>query len=125
MSIKNIALLIIGIILIGGGVLFIAKQNAKAPGVNPSKPATQDGVGVTIENYKFGPDILTVKRGAIVNWTNKDAVSHIVAGDDASWTAGPIIKQGDVYERAFDAVGTFTYHCTIHPSMHGTIVVTQ
>jgi plastocyanin len=48
---------------------------------------------------------------------------HTTTADSSGWNSGPIQpgqNSGAVY---FGAVGTFTYHCSIHPTMTGTVVV--
>jgi plastocyanin len=78
---------------------------------------------VTIANFAFDPATLTVKVGATVTWTNKDSSTHTVAWADGSPSSGSLTSGGATYSRTFDAPGTFTYTCGIHPDMKGAIVV--
>ncbi|HEX7290611.1 MAG TPA: plastocyanin/azurin family copper-binding protein, partial [Conexibacter sp.] len=55
-------------------------------------------------------------------WTNADAASHTATADDGSFDTGTL-AQGRSGSHAFTSAGTFAYHCTIHPSMHGTVTV--
>ncbi len=82
-------------------------------------------IQLTIADFKFTPDNITIPAGTKVVWTNNDSVSHTVTGDD---TSGPLksdlIPQGKTFEFTFDKAGTYAYHCTPHPFMKGTITVT-
>jgi plastocyanin len=78
---------------------------------------------VNISNMAFSPATYTVKAGITVTWTNNDNMIHTVTANDSSFSSGNIPAGGN-YSRTFTAAGTYPYHCTIHPGMKGTIVVT-
>ena len=80
------------------------------------------GSGVTVENTSFSPASLSAKAGDTVTWTFKDAFDHTVTADDKSFDSGGK-KSGDTFEYTFPTAGTFTYKCTIHTSMKGTVTV--
>ena len=79
--------------------------------------------------YGFSPDVVTVVIGKnnTVFWTNDDAAPHTVTSDTAgifdSGTAGPLTTQGGTYQFTFTTPGTFTYHCSYHAWMQGTVIV--
>jgi len=76
---------------------------------------------VSIVNMSFSPASLSVTAGTTITWTNNDNTTHTVTADDNSFDSGNIAP-GTKYSRLFSAAGTYTYHCTIHPMMKGTIV---
>src|SRR4051794_18514070 len=79
---------------------------------------------VTINNYQFTPHSIAVTPGSTVTWTNKQADdNHTVTADDGSFDTGVIKAAGGSASLTFSTEGTFAYHCTIHPTMHGTVVV--
>ncbi len=83
---------------------------------------------VVMHDMSFSPASITVKKGATVTWTNQDDVHHDVASDAGSPAGGPsgaLIGKGEQISFTFNTVGTFTYHCTPHPFMHGTVIVTE
>jgi plastocyanin len=86
-------------------------------------PASGGTAEVTIQGFAFNPAEVTVKAGTKVVWTNQDSAGHTVVADDGSWQSG-LLAKGDPYARVFDAPGIYAYHCGIHPSMKGTIIVT-
>jgi plastocyanin len=81
------------------------------------------GDQVTIDNFAFGPASVTVRVGSTVTWTNRDEEPHTVAATDGSFHS-PGMGTGATYSHTFATAGTFDYVCSIHPSMHGTVVVT-
>jgi plastocyanin len=87
-------------------------------------PAAVAGDQVTIDNFAFAPGTLTVKVGSTVTWTNRDEEPHTVAASDGSFHS-PGMGTGATFTHTFATAGTFDYVCSIHPSMHGTVVVTQ
>ncbi len=87
-------------------------------------PAAVGGDAVSIDNFAFAPATLTVRAGSTVTWTNHDEEPHTVAATDGSFHS-PGMGTGATYSRTFSTAGKFDYVCSIHPSMHGTVVVTQ
>ena len=77
---------------------------------------------VAIQGFAFGPATITVKPGTTVTWTQQDEDQHTVTANDGSFTSSPLIT-GTTYTHTFTAPGTYQYHCSIHPFMHGTVVV--
>ena len=69
----------------------------------------------------FGPD-LTVAAGTTITWTNHDDVPHVVASDSNIFKS-KVLDTNEKFTFVFTQPGTFTYICTIHPRMRGTIVV--
>ncbi|HTP59310.1 MAG TPA: beta-propeller fold lactonase family protein [Spirochaetia bacterium] len=110
------------------------KTTATVPvGNAPRKMVIQPAMGVSAGAMKAGavtagisgfafPDSVTITAGQSVLWTNADAVPHTVSADNGSWDSGEIAS-GATFLKRFDAAGVFSYHCSIHPSMTGTIVV--
>jgi plastocyanin len=80
------------------------------------------GVQVAMKSLAFDPESVTIKAGESVTWTNQDSASHTVVGDNGEFQSGDLAK-GAGFTFTFDKAGTYTYHCSIHPSMKGTVVV--
>lgn len=77
---------------------------------------------VFIQGMAFSPSSITVKAGTTITWTNKDAATHNVTSNPALFSSGSM-GTGATYSYTFADMGTFSYTCTIHPSMKGTVVV--
>jgi len=87
-------------------------------------PAAAAGDKVNIDNFAFAPATLTVKAGSTVTWTNRDEEPHTVAAADGSFHS-PGMGTGATFSHTFSSAGKFDYVCSIHPMMHGTVVVTS
>lgn len=77
-------------------------------------------VTVDIRTFSFDPAELTVDAGTTVRWENYDSVSHQIAGTGFGSNA---LSQGGEYSFTFNQTGTYDYHCAIHPSMIGKVIV--
>jgi plastocyanin len=77
---------------------------------------------VTIQGSAFNPPTTTVHVGDTVTWTNRDAIGHTSTSDTAKWDS-PVLPNGGSFSFMFTVAGTFTYHCSIHTFMKGSIVV--
>jgi plastocyanin len=78
---------------------------------------------VSIDNFTFNPQKLTVKAGTTVTWTNKDDIPHGIASANNAFTRSKALDTDDSFSFTFTAPGTYEYFCYIHPHMTGTIVV--
>jgi plastocyanin len=77
---------------------------------------------VSIEDFFFSPATVTVDVGDTVTWHNGGQAPHTATANDGSFDTGTVNAGGSASHR-FTTAGTFSYICTIHPNMHGTIRV--
>jgi plastocyanin len=97
--------------------LFGSIQPADAAPAPSPQPVTAN-----IANFAFAPPTLTIAAGTQVQWTNQDAAAHTVAADQASFSSSDL-QRGQTFSQTFSTPGTYSYHCSIHPFMKGTVVV--
>ena len=71
----------------------------------------------------FSPASFTVSAGGTVSWYNGDTNTHSVTSDSGAFESGNLAP-GARWSHTFAQPGTYAYHCTPHPLMTGTIVVT-
>jgi plastocyanin len=88
----------------------------------PAPAPSATSASVIISNFAFSPVTLTIHKGTKVTWTNNDTVTHTVTGDNGGPSSSPL-GQGDTYSYTFNTVGSFPYHCSIHPYMKATVKV--
>lgn len=90
----------------------------------PSTPAPAPAdKAVQIAAFSFTPQTASVPVGSRITWTNRETeVQHTVTADDGSFASEPLAA-GSSFSHVFATVGTFTYHCSIHPDMTGRVVV--
>ena len=102
---KNILLILTGVILL-------------------ALPATaSDNNEVTIDNFSFLPQTLTVPVGTTVTWINRDDVPHTVVSVDKKTIVSPALDTDEKFSFTFSAAGTNDYYCSVHPHMKGRIIV--
>lgn len=77
---------------------------------------------VTIADFSFTPASVTIHVGDTVTWTNHGPSAHTATANNGSFNTG-VLQKGQSASHTFTTAGTVTYICSIHPFMHGTIVV--
>src|SRR5450756_3230161 len=95
-------------------------RSSAASDVYKRQPPTTSGNTVTAKNLSFDPQELTVTAGTEVTFKNEDSVTHTFTGTD--FDSGDI-QPGGEFKHTFATAGSYDYHCSIHPSMTGKIVV--
>jgi len=114
----------------------MATTVVKAPVTTTSPPATpisQVSVSdntITIKDFTFTPQTMTVKTGEIVRWENNEPDQNYVhrivftdpTGNIIKYDSG-VLSPGQSWSQKFTAPGTYTYYCKIHPQMTGTVIV--
>ncbi len=98
-----------------------SSNNPMSPNPNPGPTGSN---AVNISGFAFAPATITVKAGDKVTWTNKDSTAHTVTSDDGRFASSGTLSQNQTYTVTFGTAGTFAYHCSIHPTMTGTVTVT-
>jgi plastocyanin len=82
---------------------------------------------IAIENFTFLPATLSVAPGTAVTWSNHDEEPHNIVNVPAAGQPRVFRSQavdgGEKYSFVFNEPGTYSYICSIHPHMQGTIVV--
>jgi len=77
---------------------------------------------VKIDNFSFGPQTVTVPVGTTVTWTNRDDIPHTAVSTDGVFKS-KVMDTDEKFTYTFTKPGTYSYYCTIHPKMTGTIIV--
>src|SRR3954454_7868157 len=103
-------------------------ETVSEEGESGSEPApsgeAQKSEKVQIVEFSYEPEPVVVQVGGKVTWQNEDTAPHTATADDGSFDTGTIEK-GKLGSATFKEPGTFTYHCEIHPTMHGTVEVVE
>ena len=85
--------------------------------VNCPNPCT-----ITINNSVYGNgQPAVIAPGTTVVWHNADSTQHTTTSDTGLW-GSKILNPGNTFSFAFSTLGTYAYHCEIHP-MTGEIIV--
>jgi plastocyanin len=97
----------------------------------PSVGAQERGAGasgatlvarVRIIDFAFRPRNLAIARGTVVRWVNRGGRTHTTTSNTSLWNH--TLAPDETFTRRFRRMGTFAYHCSIHPQMTGAITVT-
>lgn len=78
---------------------------------------------VKIRKFKFSPQLLKVKLGDTVTWTNEDIAPHTATANDKSWSTGRLKKGQSESIIVKDAMST-DYFCKFHPNMKASLKLT-
>jgi len=78
---------------------------------------------ITIDNFSFAPQSLSVSVGTEVTWVNHDDIPHTVVSEDLTTFRSRALDTDEKFSFTFSKAGTYTYFCSIHPKMTAKVVV--
>ena len=114
----SLAVLAAGLVF-GIGMIAPAPKNFLAAAQEKAAAAE-----VKIDNFSFGPEVLTVAAGTTVTWTNRDDIPHtVVSTDDPKAFKSKVLDTDEKFSFTFSKAGTYAYFCSIHPKMTGKVIV--
>jgi plastocyanin len=101
-----------------------ANSGGASSAAGACKESTDTGaVAVTVIDFAFQPNTITATTGQVIAFSNTGTASHTATLDDGSCATGTIAA-GKSDGLVFTTAGTYTFHCSIHPTqMKGTITV--
>ena len=91
-----------------------------------TKDTGSSGVGenkIEIKDFAFNPQTITVKSGEKITWINRDEEPHTVVSVGKQFKKSSALDTDQTYTIVAGAPGTYSYFCSVHPKMTGTIVV--
>jgi plastocyanin len=97
-------------------------ETLSVPG--PQSSRKPDTVVVTIRNFKFVRDKITINPGDVVVWRNFDAVEHTVQAEAGDFES-PLVEPRRTFSHDFATPGRFTYYCKPHPFMKAEVRVRE
>jgi plastocyanin len=95
--------------------------SAASPGSSARAPQPASAE-VKVDNFSFGPAILTVAVGTTVTWANRDDIPHTIVSTDKIFKS-KVLDTDEKFSFTFAKPGTYPYFCSIHPKMTGSIAV--
>lgn len=97
-----------------------AAPAAPSPTAGGSSASTTVSIVGTLGAQSFTPNPASATQGATIAWVNNDGVTHRIVMDDGSGDTGNIAPGSSSQALKLNAAGA-RYHCSIHPSMVGSI----
>lgn len=96
---------------------------------NPGAPASTASVAMSTtsdiygESNTFSPSTVTITRTGTVTWTNGTGTAHNVTFAGSGAPASIADHSSGSNARTFANAGTFSYQCTNHSGMTGSVTV--
>lgn len=116
---RALVICVLAILLLGCSSYQQSSGQQQPPGGNQTLPEVN---AVTISGFRFTPAGIQISAGTNVTWTNEDNVMHTVTFDNGMFSS-PSMQHGGSVSYVFNTPGVYTYHCSIHPSMTGSVTV--
>jgi plastocyanin len=125
--------------LLGAALLFGCGDNGSDISQPDNRPENSVSIvprAETMGTSAFDPNPITIPLNGVVHWYNDDRAAaggqyggsngtiHTVTADDVSAFLSGNLTPGRTFEHAFATAGSYNYHCSIHPTMKGTVIVT-
>jgi plastocyanin len=95
---------------------------ATGPPAGSAKARKAASASVNAGDFFFAAASVTIAVGDTVTWHNSGQAPHNATGNNGSFSTGTI-DPGSSASHTFNSAGTFSYICTIHPNMTGTVRV--
>ncbi len=112
------AALLCGIVFLNLSLLAIAGEMKNANGTDA---ATKNQI--VIKDFHFTPETLRVKSGEQITWINRDEEPHTVVSVEKQFKKSSALDTDEEFTVTAGAPGTYSYFCSVHPKMTGTIIV--
>ncbi len=107
------------------GIQAYANRSIHYAKVPPSAPVQSGTVQIAYRNVAIEPDVVKVKVGSTIRWTNYDEVPHNVVSEGGPMRfASRQFGEGGTFQIKVTKTGVIHYECTLEPTtMNGTIEV--
>ena len=80
---------------------------------------------IEIKDFAFNPQTITDKSGEKITWINRDEEPHTVVSVEKQFKKSTALDTHQEFTIVPGAPGTYSYFCSVHPKMTGTIIVKQ
>jgi plastocyanin len=118
---RIILLVTVAALIVVSTLLVVSASGArKHPTARAHKHPTRT---VLIQDFRFKPAHITIKRGTKVRWINKDSTAHTASAINPRRFDSGRLAPGKRYTHTFKSLGKKRYYCKIHPDMRGSVVV--
>jgi len=110
----------------GGGASPAPSTAEPTAAADPCAPSTAAGtVTASIIDFEFDPATVNAKVGDVISWTNDGLAPHTATVDGTPACTTPQLAPEASGGISFSAAGSYPFHCSVHPTMKGTIEVSE
>ena len=117
---RIILLMTVAAVVVVGTLIVVSVAGAHK---HPTAKAKHPTRTVLIQDFRFEPAHITIKRGTKVRWINKDSTAHTATANNGRSFDSGRLSPGKSYTHTFKRAGKKPYHCEIHPDMRGSVIV--
>lgn len=111
------------LLVVSAALISSCGDSATSPTPPPAAADVTISIVANSGSNSFAPNPMTVTAGQTVSWKNADNDVHRIVQDSGGFATSDIAAGGTASPVTVATRGTITYHCSIHPSMTGTLVV--
>jgi plastocyanin len=110
-------------IRIAAFLCIISLSGALAGEMKDTDSIGASGNKIEIKDFAFNPQTITVKSGEKITWINRDEEPHTIVSVEKQFKKSSALDTDQEFTITAGVPGTYTYYCSVHPKMTGTIVV--
>ena len=114
----------VAVVVAAAALLFSHGSGSSTSAGSGSAPLSGD-VKIDISNFMYSPAALKVKVGSTITVTNDDETEHTATSNTEGVFDTGTLNKGQSMSFKVNKIGSFSYHCSFHAFMHGTIEVVQ
>ena len=89
------------------------------------KDASTGNAKIEIKDFAFNPQNITVKSGEKITWINRDEEPHTIVSVEKQFKKSSALDTDQEFTVVAGSPGTYSYFCSVHPKMTGTIIVKE
>jgi plastocyanin len=116
---------LIAAVVVGAVLTFSRGNDSSRAHSGTSASIAAGNEKIDISDFAYSPASVTVKLGTTITFMNEESVEHTATSDtEGAFDTGTLHK-GQAAHFKLNKVGIYSYHCSFHPFMHGTIKVVR
>lgn len=122
---RSIILPALAAVIVAVAALLFSHGSGSSTSAGTGAAPLSGHVKIDISNFMYSPAVLKVKVGSTITVTNDDEAEHTATSNTEGVFDTGTLNKGQSMSFKVNKVGTFSYHCSFHAFMHGTIEVVQ
>lgn len=108
---------------VAAAVVALVALTSGPTSVAPIRATSSEDALIAAHDHSFDQADIEVEAGTTVEWRNAGSRTHHLVREFDGVVVDEDLPPGRTETATFDRPGTFSYYCTIHPEMSGTVTV--